>query len=274
MGRLYDKQDLQWNLAFWDRKEQELHADIANGRVPASILNKWIIERRDHQGPCGRSCGCKQYRLRDGFDLERKRERMKLLRTGTLLRELDRWRRMFQSCEHCYQTKMKNGKTRDVACDAHNEGLSTAKSAVFWAGQHNVDERNSRGQRRAQDRTPEGLPTAQEALEGLEGPPIEEKQLTDLEKQYYQDRSNGSWTPQIASSPYDVEYSYKGWLHMLLQNEELTQEQYVTELGRIKAQQEELERTSLQWAGANTKQGTKKGRERFQRDTRFNQTLI
>ena len=268
MGRLYDKLDLSWNLDWWNRQEQQMHADIANGVIEASFLDHWITERRNHSGPCERGCGCKAYKVRDGFELERKRERMKLLRTGSLLRELDTQRKLFRACSNCYVgvgTRGKSkGKSVDRPCEVHGPGLKAAKSAVYWAGEHNIAERNARGQRRA-----EGVVTAQEALEGI---PRNSNELNKWEAWHLEDVKAGIW-PQSASD-YDTTPDYKGWLEMLLQNEEIDEPEYLAELKRLREENREQEETAHQWAGARIQQGARKGDrlrpERFRRDTRFN----
>ncbi|SRR6266404_5193762 len=263
MGRLYDKRDLAFNLDYWDRQEQLLHMDIANGLVGGDVLDRIIVESRAHQPePCHKGCGCRSYRVREGFDLERKRERMKLLRTGSLLRELDMQRQLFKNCPNCYQTAVK-GKTRDMPCDKHRDALKMAKSAVFWAGERNLAERSARGQVRA-----DGVVTASEALEGLE--PTTSGALNEWESWYMRDRSAGIW-PKDASY-YDASPDYRGWLEVMrFQHEEMSEEQYLAELQRIREVSREHEETAPQWAGAGRlANGIRKGQERFQRDTRFN----
>src|SRR5579859_7351231 len=103
MGRLYDRRDLAFNLALLDKEEQRLHARIANGILIASDLDAVVTEQR----PCPASCGCgrlhtKHYLVRDSYDIQRKRERMKLLRTGQLLSDLQAAKRNFDSCSHCH----------------------------------------------------------------------------------------------------------------------------------------------------------------------------
>ena len=100
MGRLYDRQDLNWNTDYWNRQEMRLSADIANGLMPASTLEGIVTYPGSTYPQPGWPKGlpARHVKLKDAFELERKRERMKLLRTGSLLRNLDQWRRMFLAC--------------------------------------------------------------------------------------------------------------------------------------------------------------------------------
>jgi hypothetical protein len=243
MGRLYDRRDLEWNLNYWNRLESRLNADIANGLMPASTLNAIITYRGSSTPQPGwpRGKPDRHVALKDSFELERKRERMKLLRTGQLLRDLDYWRKAFLACKDCYSTKTAEGKNKDVACDEHNEGLSGAKSAVYWAGEHNEEERAARGQIRPKE-VSTVLTTEDEAfLKSLGISPSAEGEnpLNKWESWYQRDKAAQSW-PRDASQ-YDVTPDYKGWLNMLLQNEEMTEREYLAELQRLKDDQRELE---------------------------------
>lgn len=271
MGRLYDKKDLSFNLAYWDRREQQMHADIANGVLEPSFLDEIITETRDHKDPCHRGCGCKSYRVREGFDLERKRERMKLLRTGQLLSDLKCAQNNFDSCPHCHlEADHKRGKSKIVECDIHSPALKKAKSAVYWAGERNLAERNARGQIRE-----DGVATAQEALEGL--PQVSTgEELNRWESWYQRDKAEGVWTEETARLE-ECPFSYKGWLEMLFCNEEMTQSEYLEEMERVRKQERELEEASLQWAGGTLRNGAvKRAGNRaitFRRDTRFNSAV-
>ena len=235
MGRLYDRKDLAFNLQYWNRMEMEFHAAIANGDIAASELNNVISDPMacDCASPCGRK-HFKHTLQRDWFGLQRKREQMKLLRTGSLLRDLERARRDFDACPKCYQGVGKGGKTKDVACDEHKEPLNKAKSAVYWAGERNIAERNSRGQKRA-----DGLSTAQEALEGLPVSSTSSGELNRWEAWYQRDKAAGIW-PKDAQY-YDTTPDYKGWLEMIREIEEMTESEYLTELQRLREQEQELE---------------------------------
>jgi hypothetical protein len=123
---------------------------------------------------------------------------------------------------------------KDVPCIAHAEGLTKAKSAVFWAGEHNISERNTRGQHRA-----EGVVTAKEALEGLPES-SGDNPLNKWESLYQRDKSNGAWLVADARL-YDTTHDYKGWLEMLLQNEEITEADYLEELRRMRQLALEME---------------------------------
>lgn len=264
MGRLYDKRDLAFNMDYWDRREQQLHADIANGLISAGFLDQVITESREHAGePCHKGCGCRSYRVREGFDLERKRERMKLLRTGSLLGDLSFAQSNFDKCPSCHMER-RGTKTLARECPLHSPALKRAKSSIYWAGERNLEERNLRGQIRA-----EGLQTAKIALEGLERS-SSGMELNHWEAWYQRDKAQGIW-PNDAER-YDCSPDYKGWLEMLFTNEEMTEAEYLEELGRVRLSEHDKEEAALQWAGGTTRQSTRKGREVFKKDTRFNIT--
>lgn len=266
MGALYDRQDLEWNLNYWNRMEMRLHRDIANGLMPASTLEATVTFPSSHTPQPGWPQGYpdKHVRYRDVFDLQRKRERMKLLRTGSLLAELGMWRRKFLACKDCYSTKTPEGKNLDVACDEHNEGLSRAKSAVYWAGRHNEEERQERGQRRAEaPRTqlrPEGIPETAGAQE-----------LNKWETQYQREKASGIWTPADAKRE-DVETGYRGWLEFLWESDEMSEMEYLGELARLREearkQESGLAPTDLNNPHTLPKNGGR-GRLSFHRDTRY-----
>jgi hypothetical protein len=267
MGRLYDRLDLSWNLNFWNQQEQMLHAEIANGLVQASVLNRTITY------PGGKDVSSKpsrHIRLGEAFEFERKRERFKLLRTGWLLRNLDEWQKIFKSCPHCHQEVHSRGRfkgqTRDVPCQAHAEGYRKAKSDVWWAGEHNVEERNVRGQHRA-----EGVTTTREALEGLPERTGGENPLNKWEELYSRDKAEGQWTQDDAKR-YDVDFSYKGWLHARLEDEEITETEYLTECQRLREQERELEQLSAptdRQLPMHLPKTAKRGQLAFKRDNRF-----
>ena len=94
--------------------------------------------------------------------------------------------------------------------------------------------------------------------------------LNEWESWYMRDRAGGIW-PQSAAY-HDCTPDYKGWLEFMhFQNEEMSQEQYLTELQRIRETERQREETSAQWAGSGRlANGIRKGQERFQKDNRFN----
>jgi hypothetical protein len=281
MGRLYDRQDLAWNLNFWNRREMELHADVANGLMPANILEETVTysARGRVKGPGGQYLSdeerpSRHLKLKDAFDYERKRERFKLLKTGMLLQNLMAWKAIFKACPNCYQEKAKVGdKTYDKPCKEHIEGYTKAKSDVWWAGERNLDERNARGQRRTEDAL-----TTKEALEGTELPTgletlervndafgrtnITTNPLNKWEALYQRDKASDNWTERDARR-YEVEPDYKGWLRMLLEEEEMTEQEYLNELARLRREANELESTTKALAGTNAKP---------KRDSRHNRT--
>jgi hypothetical protein len=248
MGLLYDKQDLAWNTEYWNRMEMHLHKDIANGLMPASTLEATITYASSRKPLPGWPNGKpdRHVRYKDVFELERKRERMKLLRTGQLLHELGIWRKRFLACKDCYSTKTPEGKNRDVACDEHNEGLSRAKSDVYWAGRHNEEERASRGQRRNEL----ALPTQEASVPHTPGA----NELNKWETLYQRDKAEGAWplTPG-EQRLYDVENSYRGFLNKLLQDEEMSETEYLGELQRLRNEQRSSSDSTKAVAGTNAK---------------------
>jgi hypothetical protein len=265
MGKLYDRQDLIWNTLYWQRQEARLSMDIANGRLPASMLNDVITypSRPRVKGDSGGYLNDEQrparhLRLKDCFAYEIQKERFKLLRTGMLLSNLKAWAAIFKACPNCHQEVSKKAKSglKDVPCSAHEEGYLKAKSDVWWAGEHNVEERLARGQIRAQ-----GIVTAQEAVEGLVASTFTENPLNKWESAYQRDKAQQAWTADDARI-YEVEPNYKGWLRMMLENEEMSEGEYLDELGRLRNEAIELEFTTKALAGTNAK---------FKRDSRHNQ---
>lgn len=271
MGRLYDKEDLAWNLKYWRTQETLLNMKIANGEVDKSILNM-TISYPGREGPDG--WAARHMRVRDKWDYECKREYYKLLKTGQLLGNLRAWEGIFKACSKCY-VRVRKGKTFDEPCDEHSVGYRTAKSAVYWAGERNLAERNERGQVRA-----EGVVTAQEALEGVE-PTIADRNEPQnppnkWEVQYATDKAEGMW-PGPANERariYEVEPNYKGWLRMLLEEEEMTETEYLQELQRLREQGLEMEAlpavTDRNLPSTLPKRANR-GQQSFHRDSRYNQ---
>jgi len=273
MGRLYDRQDLAWNLNFWNQHEQQLSADIARGLADPSILNKVITypSRARIKGEGAQYLDddlrpSRHMPLRACFEYERQRERFKLLRTGQLLHNLDAWQKIFKACPKCHTEASKRSKSgfKDVPCAEHEEGYRKAKSDVFWAGEHNVEERNARGQRRD-----EGVATTQDVLEGPA--PAVDNGLNKWESLYHRDKAEGQWTPDDARR-YDVEFSYKGWLRCRWEDEEISEAEYLTELERLRAQERELEELRAptdREAPTKLPKHSARGALAFRRDSRF-----
>ena len=238
MGKLYDKRDLGWNLAFWDREEQKLAADIANKLLSASVLDAVITY------PATRFRPARHLKVRDSFDYERKRERFKLLMTGRLLAELADAQREFKACKHCYTTI--TGKQR--ACDEHKDALTAAKSNVWWAGQRNLMERLQRGQARPDDT--EGTKQAPE-VEAL--PDVDEPRnpLNKWERWYSDDKKNGVW--KDADRDYYIKQygscDYFGWLQMMREEEEISEADFLVERQRVRDELEEVAASAPAVAG-------------------------
>lgn len=281
MGRLYDKRDLAFNTDFWNKQEAQLSADIANGVLPASTLDIVLDERAacNCSTPCGKQ-HFKHVKIRDAFKLRRQQERMKLLRTGMLLSDLQHAKDNFNSCPHCHYER--HG-TRDwiVECDVHRPAYKKAKSNIYWAGVHNQEERQARGQIREDDPAPQPatVPTTADAqfladvgIAPLDGPLVPEvgaNPLNQWEEMYHRARAERVWPAEAAI--YDTTPDYKGYLWVLRFEDEMTEGQYLAELQRLKDLEREIEASAPQWAGIDTtKQGTRKQKETFRRDTRFN----
>lgn len=262
MGRLYDKIDLAFNTDFWNRQEAQLSADIANGLLQASILDTVLDERAscNCSSPCGRP-HFKHVKVREAFKLRKQQERMKLLRTAMLLSDLHHAEDNFKSCPHCHY-EAHGTKTWIIECDIHKPAFKKAKSAVYWAGVHNLEERQARGQ----IRDAEALAT-QDALEGQET--SGQTGLNKWELMHQQAKYDGVWPAEARD--YDTTPDYPGFLWVLYFEEEMSEGEYLEELRRFKATQRELEDMAPQWAGIDTThQGTRKQKETFRRDTRFN----
>lgn len=273
MGRLYDKQDLVWNTNYWNRREQEFNASLTGDYAQnAADLNRIVTFSAPPRvkGDDGRWLNddvrpSRHLTLKEAFELERKRERFKLLRSGQLLHNLDVWEKLFKACSKCY-VGWSRGKTKNMPCPEHEEGYRKAKSDVYWAGENNIAERNLRGQHRVETPAP-----SQEVLEGLPAS-TGTNELNKWETWYQRDKAEGNW-PADAKT-YDVDPDYKGWLNMLLQNEEMTEHEYLTELGRLRDERRELEDlkapTDREKPWMMSKQGSRKELG-FRRDTRYNQ---
>jgi hypothetical protein len=264
MGKLYNRRDLLWNREYWNRKEQQLSALIANGLLDASFLDRVIVERREHEGPCERGCGCRTYRQRERFDLERKREQAKLLKTSELMRELLKQKALFKACPHCHvgvgKRGPRKGKPVDRPCTVHGDAYKAAKSKAYWAGERNVKERSDRryellGMRRAvegwsEERYLVECSQVERELEAA-GQRYEryEQELNEWETLYMQCVKEGTWP--LDATTYDVSPDYKGWLWTMLFEDEMTEAQYLAELERLKMALEDNEVTAKTVAGTN-----------------------
>lgn len=260
MGRLYDRQDLRWNTEWWNKQEQRMHAAIANGDLPFNFLDEVITETRQHTGlPCSRSCGCKSYRWRDKYERERKREQGKFLKTCTLLQDLHAAEATFKACPRCHY-EVHATKTYAIECDLHRPRLASIKNDIWWAGDHNIKEREARGQHR---------------IESAESTSADAREPNKWERQYLRESSGdgGYWTREYASEQ-DCTHDYRGFLEMLLQTGDMTATEYLDELQRLRSEGLEREQCAVQWAGTGAHNGQSKGDrlrpERFRKDTRSN----
>jgi hypothetical protein len=263
MGKLYDRRDLAWNTLYWQQQEQQWHRAIANGHLPASVLDEVItyetalriktenVFQVDDKRPS------RHMRRKDTWPYEIQKERFKLLRTGQLLSNLKAWEAIFKACPKCYQeTARVGGKTTDRPCADHEEGYKKAKSDVWWAGERNIEERAARGQVRTDD-SPEsqgqaGLETLQRVDDPFGRTSITTNPLNKWEARFQRDKAQDLWTERDARR-YEVQPDYRGWLRMLLEEEELTEKEYLDEVQRLRNEAEELEFTTKALAGTNGK---------------------
>jgi hypothetical protein len=148
------------------------------------------------------------------FEKERVRCRMEVLRSGSLVRDLRGALALFRACPHCTTNAL--GKQRP--CGAHAAIVGKAKRAIHYAVEDNQAKRAANGTTRDADETHDGA-------------------LNEWETWYYADRRNGVW-------PGDVAYvreqygsaDYRGWLTMLLQEEEIPYAVYHSELVRLRGE--------------------------------------
>lgn len=195
MGKLYDKQDMEFDVAQIDKLEQENSAQIANGTFPA----------------------LKARLAADLFEKSRMRCKMTMLRSFQLLADLRGALALFKKCPHCVEA---SGKQKP--CNAHRDIVQGAKKAVFWAGEENLARRATLGISLADD---EPTPGADEPA----------NPLNEWETWYYSDRRNGVWPGDAAYAV--AQYGsadYRGWLQMLLEEEEIPLEAFHTEQERLR----------------------------------------
>lgn len=277
MGRLYDSRDMAWNIAYWNRLEMQFHASLTDGtyRQNAADLNCILTQASParQRGADGQWLQddvrpSRHLTMREAFQRERLKERFKLLRTSRLLSNLKAWEAIFKACPHCHTeaSRSKSG-TRNVPCEEHDKGYKKARSDVWWAGEHNQEERAARGQIRAEDLSTElhpeisGLETLERIGDVFERKSLVTNPLNKWEAQFQRDRAQDAWTEEDARL-YEVEPDYRGWLRMCLENCEMTEREYLDELQRLRQEANELEYTTRAVAGTNTK---------IRRDTRHNQ---
>jgi hypothetical protein len=269
MGKLYDRRDLAWNTLFWAKQEQNWNGHLVDNSYSqnAQQLNMCLSYPAQPRvkGPDGQWLKddirpSRHITPKEFFRYEAQKERFKLLKTGRLLSNLRAWEAIFKACPKCYQETARVGdKTIDRPCADHEEGYKKAKSDVWWAGEHNEAERVARGQIRTDtDTTPEGH--EQLAVEGSTNT-LDTNPLNKWEARYQRDKAEDLWSARDAKR-YEVQPDYKGWLRMLLEEEEMTEKEYLDELQRLRDEASELEFTTRAIAGTNTK---------VKRDSRHNQ---
>lgn len=121
MGKLYDKQDMEYDLACIDKLEQGISQQIIAGTFPALRAKQ----------------------ATDECEKERQRCKMKLLRSGQLVADLRGAMALFRACPHCYEA---GGKQHP--CDAHKLLVNKAKRAIKFAVDDNEARRGAMGQTR------------------------------------------------------------------------------------------------------------------------------
>lgn len=203
MGKLYDRRDMEFDLGVIDRLEQETSQQILAGTLSA-LKSKLII---------------------DLFDKERQKCKMQLLRTSQLVADLRSALALFRACPHC----VTNAAGKQRPCDAHKAILGRAKRAVKFAADENLARRAANGQMRPGDEVfHDGAPNRWEAW-------------------YWADRKVGVWpgTHAWTGTQSDLDkmreqydsLDYRGWLKMLLQEEEISYPEYCLEMERLRGAQ-------------------------------------
>lgn len=271
MGRLYDRRDLNWNTLFWQRQEtrfnaQMLEASYAENSQQLNMTLSYSAQPRV-KAPDGSWLKddikpSRHITPREFFAYEIQKERFKLLKTGMLLSNLKAWEAIFKACTNCHQEVSKKDakKTIDRPCAEHETGYKKAKSDVWWAGERNIEERMARGQVRTDDG--DTVPVGTETLQVVgQTKTLETNPLNKWEAAYQRDKASNAWTQEDAKL-YEVQPDYKGWLRMMLENEEMSEKEYLTELQRLRDEAAELEFTTKAVAGTNAK---------AKRDNRYNQ---
>lgn len=196
MGKLYDRKDMEFELQLLDQTEQELSGKILRGEFDP-LRSKQATELIDKQ---------------------RSRCRMNLLRSGQLMRDLRYALSVFNRCPSCFTDAEKKRRP----CPQHKVLVKKASSAVYWAGLDNAP------LRAAQGRPEDGEDFAHDGA------------CNEWEQWYFRDLREKVWPGQTQDErDYNKnEYGsidYRGWLAMLLENEELSYAAYQSELARLRA---------------------------------------
>jgi hypothetical protein len=208
MGKLYDRRDMEFELREIDKLEVRAGQTLAP--IDFAKLDGTMKRHEDRSGK-------RTFRYSGSiFEKARRSARMQLLRSGSLMRDLRYAMGLFKSCAHCFT----DAQQRRRPCDKHRAIVQKASSAVYWAGQDNLE------LRAAQGRTDE----AEEVHDGG---------CNELEQWYYQDKRDKVWpgvTPEALAynkERYDS-LGYVGWLNMLLDEEEISLSQHQAELVRLR----------------------------------------
>jgi len=197
VGKLYDKRDMAFDLDCIDRMEQANSQQILAGTFPA-MKAKEALEL---------------------FAAERQHCKMLYLRSKQLVADLRNALRMFRNCPRCFE----DAAGKQKACSAHFHILRAAKRAVHYAVEDNLARRNASGQQRSDEEIHDGS-------------------LNEWETWYYKDRRTGCWPGSNADMvAYNQEHfdtlDYRGWLRMMLFNEEIPLEDYVKEQKRLRGEE-------------------------------------
>lgn len=217
MGKLYNPRDLEFDLARIDRLEADAQRTLDPLKLAQLDGRCRTIENRD---------GKRSYRYSGSvFDTVRQSCKMQLLRTRQVIRDLAYARSVIQACGRCFTDA--DGNTR--YCGPHRKYIALFRM-VKMMGEENVAKRLSEG-RPAEDGTEE-----------------RDGSLNKWEEWYFRDRLEGvwpghmppvkEWTPDELGALKEQYGSldYRGWLTMVLQEEEITAVEYSNELARLRGE--------------------------------------
>jgi hypothetical protein len=227
MSKLFDKLDHVWELAQIDQAEIEAaHGHEGPDGQRTGQLTGFQLARLEGVGRSDR------YRLAKSkvgpavgqFETLRRRSRMKLLKTGQLMADLRYAMSLFKACPKCVLVE---GQHR--ACEAHRKIVRTAMLAVKYAGEDNMATRLAQGR-----------------VWGEEDPTERHSSLNEWEQWYLKDKREGVWpgTHAYTGSATNLDWlkreygslDYRGWLAMMLEEEEIPLREYECEKARLNAQ--------------------------------------
>jgi hypothetical protein len=198
VGNLYDKRDLEHDLGEIDKLEQTVSRNIVDGTFDAM-----------HAAQADSL-----------FEAERRRCKIRKLRSDQLISDLRVALALYRACPHCHDAP--NGRQRP--CGAHKAIVNGAKKAIHWATQDNLGRRAAAGTSRPDE---DG-----DASSG---------ECNQWETWYYADRRAGIWPGETSAAiEYNKEHydtlDYRGWLRMLLHEEEISLDEYQGEMARLRGE--------------------------------------